>query len=397
MQPMNVSPKRVLHVFRAMNCGGAETAMMNVYREIRNLGVQFDFAVMTQEPAFYDAEISHLGGRILPLPDPKISGIRAFRRALKQTLISAGPFLAVHSHVHHFSGLVLRTAHQSSIPVRVAHSHTVEGEGAKHLKRAAYRWLMKATIRRHATHLLGASLDASVDLFGVAAKRGLQGRILPNGIDLSSYANLDRQRSTARRELGMNSGELLVGHVGRFEPVKNHAFAVRTFYELLQKAPSARLILIGDGPLRSSIEEYVRRLGIEYLVTFMGLCSNVPRALAALDVFLFPSVREGLGLAFVEAQAAGVPCLGSSSLPREADLGIGLAAFQDLDDGPSAWAASAFALAGIPRPDWTRRKEALRNRGYDIRSVAQELAYTYCSTCEAQPTEAMSYAHQGEF
>jgi glycosyltransferase EpsF len=138
-------------------------------------------------------------------------------------------------------------------------------------------------------------------------------------------------------------------------------------------------------------------LGIEGRVKFFGVCSEMPQILAALDVFLFPSVREGLGLAFIEAQAAGVPCLGSSSLPREVDLDIGLAAFQDLDDGPSPWAVSALVMAGNPRPEWTLREKALRARGYDIQSVSKELAGIYGGTTELQTTETKSYAHQGDF
>ncbi len=369
---------RVLHIFRAMNCGGAETAVMNVYRVIRDAGIQFDFAVSTDDPAYYDAEIGRLGGRVLHLPNPKASGAMSYYTALIRLLATAGPFCAVHSHVHSFSGVTLRAASRAGVPVRIAHSHTA-GDPAHSPWRQAYRWTMRTLIRRHATHRVAASAAAFVDLFGSIRTSGASETILPNGIDPTLYTDEKSDREGVCRQLGLPRDCVLVGHVGRFAPVKNHKFLLETYRELARIVPRARLVLVGDGPGRPEIESIVRKQGLGNGVDFLGLRPDVPRILSALDLFLFPSLWEGLGLAVVEAQASGTPCLASAPVPREADLGLGLVAFQDLGQGPHVWAEAAAGLLNCRRPVWVERHRALRRHGYDVGDVARSLIRIYCA------------------
>src|ERR1035437_2659842 len=148
------APGRVIHVVGEMNCGGAETVIMNAYRALCPRGTQFDFAVLNRDPAYYEAEIEKLGGRIFRLPDPRNVGLIPYYSALKRTIRSEGPFLAVHGHAHYFSGIILRAAARAGVPVRIAHSHT-NRDYSRSLSRRGYRWLMMSLIRRHATHLLG--------------------------------------------------------------------------------------------------------------------------------------------------------------------------------------------------------------------------------------------------
>ena len=373
---------RVIHVLREMNCGGAETVIMNAYRALYSRGTQFDFAVVNREPAYYDTEIGKLGGRIFRLPDPRVFGPISYYSALKRTIRSEGPFLAVHAHAHYFSGIILRAAARAAVPIRIAHSHTSR-DHSHSLSRRGYRWLMMRMVREYATHLLGASQEACNDLFGAeATARGLpQG--VHNAVEPDGFSPLPQDKFLLRRELGLHGNGVLVGHVGRFEEVKNHDFLIRSFVALSHRLSDVRLVLAGDGPLRTRVMQQASATGLQGRIDFLGIVPHIPRLLAALDLFLFPSRWEGLGLALVEAQAAGIPCLVSDRVPREADIGLGLTVFRSLEDGPAAWAEASAELIGASRPEWPDRFKALRAGGYDIDSLAKAFSLIYSGVATA--------------
>jgi glycosyltransferase involved in cell wall biosynthesis len=172
----------------------------------------------------------------------------------------------------------------------------------------------------------------------------------------------------------------LLGHVGRFDQPKNQHFLVEVFVALLRELPIARLVLVGDGPLRSQIEDLIRSKGIEDYVYLLGTRKDVPDILAALDLFLFPSLHEGLGIALVEAQAAGAPCVVADTVPREADINIGLVQFVSLRAGMDRWVYAILNSLEMEIPDWPTRKRSLQIAGYDISHTAHLLQEIY--TCE---------------
>ncbi len=374
-------PIRILHVFHGMNPGGAETLVMNVYRHIDRARVQFDFAVHTDQRSHYDAEIEALGGRIFALPDlsqrPGLSGLRAYAQALSRVLHEHGPFAGVHSHVHYFSGVVLRLAEAAGVPSRLAHSHTTHDGETSSLGRKLYCWSMRYLLLRHTTHLLGCSRAACQGLYGRASRLDSRIRVLPNAIDLLSYSRPSDDRGILRRQLSLPVDAPLIGHVGRFTPVKNHRLLIDAFAALLVESPDARLVLVGDGPLRSDVEVSIREKDIERRVHLLGIRSDVPAILSALDVFVFPSLYEGLGMALIEAQAAGVPCVVSNAVPAEADLNLGLVRFLNPQAGVGEWARCILSARTARRLSWADRQRALQSSGYDVRSLAQEMERVY--------------------
>jgi glycosyltransferase involved in cell wall biosynthesis len=242
---------------------------------------------------------------------------------------------------------------------------------------------MMRLVREHATHLLGASQEACNDLFGAeATARGLP-QVVHNAVDPGRFRSLPADKFLLRRQLGLDGGGVLVGHVGRFEEVKNHDFLLRSFAALSRRFPDVRLVLAGDGPLRTRVMRQASATGLRDRVDFLGVVPHIPRLLAALDLFLFPSRWEGLGLALVEAQAAGIPCLVSDRVPREADIGLGLTVFRSLEDGPAAWADASAGLIGALPPLWPDRLKALRAGGYDIDSLARALSLVYSGAVPA--------------
>ncbi len=331
-------PVRILHVVGGMDRGGAETWLMHVLRQIDRTKFQMDFLVHTDRPCAYDEELKALGSKLVVCRHP--SQPLRYSRNLLRILREEGPYDVVHSHVHKFSGLVLGIAKLAAVPVRIAHSHTAihykkSGERAA---RRVYRKTSEYLIRRYSTARVGASGLAVDSLFGTGWRQDRSASILHCGIDFNPFRTAT-DPFDVRRELGLNSNDFVVGHVGRFINEKHHCFLLKIHAELLRLNPLARLLLVGHGPLETSIRQMAQELGIADYVRFAGLRGDVPRLmLGAMDVFVLPSLHEGLPLVALEAQAAGLPTLLSAEVTREADGGCGLVEFVSLLESPEEWA-----------------------------------------------------------
>lgn len=370
-------PIRILHVFRAMNRGGAETLVMNIYRHLDRSKIQFDFAVETDEECHYNEEIRSLGGRIIPHPSPSKCGILSYGKALVKTLNQYGPYVGVHSHVHYFSGYVLRISRKAGVPIRIAHSHTTHDGRVDSLNREIYRWIMQKLIYRNATHMLGCSQDACKSLFGLNCFNDSRVEVLPNAIDLTPYAMLPTNRRILREKLDLPIDVPLIGHVGRFNEVKNHRFLIEVFSELHQELPNTHLVLVGDGFLRKEMEMIVERKGLKEFVHFLGIREDIPEIMGALDIFLFTSLYEGLGIVLIEAQAAGIPCISADTVPIEADIGAGLVEFLSLNEPIKKWVNIIINKFEAVSLNWDVRKNYLRKAGYDIKDTTMRLEKLY--------------------
>jgi glycosyltransferase involved in cell wall biosynthesis len=368
---------RVLQVVGAMNRGGAEVFIMNMFREIRRYGIEFDFAVNTTGPGEFDDEIRALGGRILAHPNPGEAGFRLYGKALRRTLEHYGPFDAVHSHVRLFSGWVLRVAANAGVPVRIAHGHSVADGQPRSLKRQAYALCMRWLLRRNGTHLFGCSRAVCEAVYGTMCWKDPRVRVVPNAIRIEEYTGSLDGRKSLCDDLNIPLRSLLIGHVGNFREPKNHSFLLDLFTALSAKRPDARLILVGDGPLRPAVEAEVLARKLVSNVHFLGTRRDVPRLLGSLDVVVLPSLWEGIPVSIIEAQACGTPCVVSDVVPLEVDVGLGLVHFTSLSSGIASWIQAVLAQEGRQRPSWISRRKALEDSGYDIRRVARRLAQAY--------------------
>ena len=334
-------PIRILHVVGGMNAGGIETWLINVLRSIDRSRFQIDFLVHTDQPCFYDEEIRRLGSRVIPcLNLSPWQYSRDFSKILEQE----EPYDVVHAHVHHFSGLVLKLAAHAGVPIRISHSHTNTSGVKLKLARKLYLGVMNSWIRRYSTVGLAASCQAAEDLFGSNWQQDSRYQILFCGIDITPFQeNLDRL--TIRAELGIEPDTLVIGHVGRLEAPKNHQFLIEIAAEVAKQQPNLRLLLVGEGSLRPQLEQKVRELGLEDRTIFTGGRSDVSRLMmGAMDVFVMPSLYEGLGLALVEAQAARLPCIVADVIPTEADLVGDLICRLPLSTAPAIWAQTILEM-----------------------------------------------------
>ena len=330
-------PIRILHVVGGMNRGGIETWLMHVLRHIDRKRFAMDFLVHTSETCILDSEIEALGAKIIHCPHP--NGSFVYTAHLRTAINRAGGYDVIHSHVHHYSGVVLRTARKAGVGTRIAHSHidTACVDAAAGFLRRGYLGLTWCWISKSATCKLAASRLAGESLYGGSAT-GNGWKILPYGIDLRPFhERIDR--SEVRREFNIPPGAFVVGHAGRFVEQKNHAFVVRIAAELALRNPNVYFLMIGEGPLRSSIEHQVAAAGLTNRFRFTGVRPDVPRLMSgAMDAFLFPSLNEGLGLVLVEGQAAGLPCFYSDVVPEEADIVRALVHRLSLGQPASEWA-----------------------------------------------------------
>lgn len=343
-------PIRILHVVGGMERGGVETWLMHILRNIDRNRFQMDFLVHTSRPCAYDNEIRSLGSRIIPCLYPQRPLQYAYH--FKQILHQYGPYDVVHSHVHYFSGYVLRIARQAGISVCIAHSHndaTAIEKKAK-LHRRIYFALTKHWINRYASLGLACSRQAATHLFGSSWATNSQRQILYFGIDLAPFQE-QIDPAIVRAEYGIPPNSFVIGHAGRFVTQKNHKFLLEVAKAVFQREPNAYLLLLGEGALRPDIEHDVTSQGLTDRVIFAGSRPDVHRIMkGAMDVFLFPSLFEGLGLVLVEAQAAGVPCIVSDVVPEEADIIKPMVQRLSLSQPISAWAEAVLAQRDVEPP-----------------------------------------------
>jgi len=317
---------KVLHVVTYMGRGGLETMIMNYYRKIDRDKVQFDFLVHREFEADYEKEISELGGNIYRVP-----GLNPFSPAYYRALdcfFAKHEYDVVHSHLDCLSAYPLRSAKKHGVRVRIAHAHNTRQDW--NLK-YPIKILSKCWIPYYATHLFACGEEAGKWMFG---KHPFT--IVNNAIDARCFRYSPEREISIKERLGVR-GRFVLGHVGRFSPQKNHDFLIDVFQAVLAECSDAVLLLIGTGDGQYSIEEKVAGLGILDKVRFLGNRDDVADLLQAMDIFVFPSLYEGLSVAAVEAQASGVPCVMSDQVPAECKVCSNVE-FISLKESVSVWA-----------------------------------------------------------
>lgn len=319
---------KILHFFNRMDMGGAETFVINLYREINREKFQFDFIVTDSTKGYYDDEIKKLGGTIYVIPHPK-NGLLKYIRAVESVLIDSGCDV-VHSHTHMFSGINLYIAKKSRVGNRIAHSHTYSVQKESKIRRL-YRLIMKKLIHNCAVFKLSCSKEAGNDLF-----LNNEFEIINNGIQLDRFIKKNKSKKEYKIDLGISSSTYVVGHVGAFRKEKNHNLLLKIFASYNKDNSDSILLLVGAGEKEEEIKTLAKSLGIEKKIIFAGVTNEVENLLHAMDIFVFPSLYEGLGMAIIEAQASNLPCVVSDKVPRSVNL-TGHVTFLSLNDELGKW------------------------------------------------------------
>ncbi|WP_173821801.1 glycosyltransferase family 1 protein [Dorea formicigenerans] len=358
------SPIRVLQVVTHMNRGGLETMLMNYYRHIDREKVQFDFLTHRDYDGDYGKEIKSLGGKIyhLPVLNP-FSG--SYKKALNEFFNKHHEYKIVHVHQDCMSSVILEVAKKQGVPVRIAHSHSSNQD--KNIK-YPIKLYYKAKISKYATNLMACGEAAGKWMFG-----GMSFTVLNNAIDTSAYKYNPEIHNEQRSKYGINNKEILIGHIGRFSPPKNHTFLIDIFNSVQKEIP-AKLMLVGEGKLKNQIEKKVQDLGIADKVIFTGLRTDVENLLQAMDLFLFPSLYEGLPVTMIEAQASGLPCLISDKVSMECKVTSNV---QQIPLSSSLEEWTEMVIKKVKKNERCSDISKIKDAGFDIEENARWLQKYY--------------------
>lgn len=348
-----------------MNTGGAETFLMKLYRSIDRTKYQFDFAVNISNEGFYDNEINSLGGKIYHFPS-KSESLWGFVKGIKKIVQENHYNYVLRITSNGMGFLDLAIAKIAGAKVCIARSsNSSDGNGIKSL---IAHFVGKLLLKRFVDVELAPSKEAAAYTFG--RRDVLSGKvlILPNGLDLEYYKYNEKKRDDIRKEFSISQDCFVLGHVGRFNEQKNHVFLIDVFYEFQKNNPNSILLLVGDGLLKQKIKQKCDSLGFSDKVIFTGIRSDLPALYSAMDVFLFPSLYEGMPNAVIEAQACGLSCIISNTITKDAAL-YGKVKYLPLNGCLQNW------IDSINKKDEIKRLETsklLKEKGYDIKDVVKK-------------------------
>lgn len=376
-------PVRVLQIVGRMDRGGIETMIMNLYRNIDRSKVQFDFLAHYGREAVYNNEIRALGGRIYEMPalrdETHVYYWRAFKyiSALRRFFKEHQEYAVLHGHMTNTASIYMPIAKKCGVSCRIAHSHSTKGKAGL---LGVVTDILQKPIYKYATDWFACSKAAADWFFPRAAVEAGKVTIVPNAVDAKKFRFDPSTRERMRRTLGIE-GKLVIGCVGRFRPEKNQAFLLGVLREILKSEPEAVLMFAGNGPEQETVKARAREMGLVDKVWFLGMRTDIPDVLQAMDVFTLPSLWEGLPVAGIEAQASGLRCIVSTGVTEEMNV-IGMVEYLPLDGPLEKWAEALVKAAGAPRHD---TYEQLKAAGYDVHATAQWLQEFYLTHASTRP------------
>ena len=361
-------PIRVLQIIGLSCGGGVEAVIMNYYRHIDKSKVQFDFVVHKNPLQSFADEAKSMGAKVYEVT-PYTQNIIKFTYEIYR-IIKEGNYKIVHSNMNSLSGFPLLAAYFAGANVRILHNHTTD------TKEEGFRTTIKRMLRPFAkvfaNQCWACSKLAGVWMYGKGAVKNNKVTIINNAIDLDKFAFNQEKRDELRKELGLE-GKFVIGHVGRFMKQKNHEFLIDIFAEVVKQKENAVLLLVGEGQLMGLIKNKVNDLNLTDKVIFLGVRSDVADLYNVMDVFVFPSFYEGLGMVAVEAQVNGLPVIASTEVPEEAKVNENII-FVDLGIVSEVWADKTLAISDEMRE---RNNKSVITSGFDIRVESKKLESLY--------------------
>ncbi len=350
--------------------GGIQSMVLAIYQHIDRSRVQIDFVIHQDYAPSFVSFVKELGSKVYQAPQFKQAGPLAYIRWWRKFFKKHPEYKIVHGHMEAYMSLYLLLAKYYG-RLTIGHGHALTPKRsfvARMINTVALfplRWV--------ADYHFACSVTAGEYLFGKQTVKKPSFHVIPNARDTKLFAYNPDTRQQMREKLGLTDC-FVVGHIGRLMEVKNHSFLLKIFAEIYKKNTQARLLLVGDGPLKEQLLAQTKQLGVESAVIFADNVANPQDYYQAMDVFVFPSLYEGLGMALIEAQIGGLPCVFSDNLPVEVDLQAGLCYRVSLTEPPEKWADVILAQGGTERI--SRAKEAA-DKGFEIAVIAKQLEKFY--------------------
>lgn len=363
------NPIRIAQIIGKWVGGGVEAVIMNYYRNIDKSKIQFDFICDSDSTNIPYEEIESLGGKVMLVP-PYQKPIK-YHKELKR-ILKENKYEIVHSHISTMSLFSLFAAKCAGVKVRIAHSHSTTNKAE--WKKNLMKQVLKHFSRVFATHYMCCSELAGRWLFGNKVYDKGQVYLLNNAIDLDKFKYNEEVRKEKRKELGIKDDTLVIGHIGRFVQQKNHTFLIDIFYEIIKKNEKAIFLLAGQGPLLDEIKERVKSLNLNDCVQFLGQRNDASELYQAFDIFLLPSLYEGLPVVGIEAQASGLLCIFSDDMTKETKV-LDSTFFMSLNNTALEWAEKMLeSYRNFKRVD--TRKE-ISDNNFNIKEESTKLENYY--------------------
>ena len=361
---------RILHILHSMDRGGAENALMNYYRHINRDEMQFDFLLTSPDHCQFEDEILAMGGRMYRIPRMTKSKPFEYLAAINTFFKEHKEYKIVHSHTSSKSVFPLFFAKIHGVKVRISHSHNTKSEAGLNGK---IRDFLKKPLLYVANNYFACGEESGRWLYGDRLFNQGKVRVIPNVIEGRHFEYDEVKRKEMRRIMGVSDETVVIGCTARFNIQKNHSFLLDVFTDYYKKNAESRLLLIGDGDLRESLESKAKRLGIYDKIIFTGVVPNVADYEQAMDIFAMTSLYEGLPLSVVEAQIAGLPCLVTDVVTKEVDL-TGLVSFLSIRNGCDIWVCEIEKQRNRKRRGYLQE---IIKAGYDAETSAKSLQQYY--------------------
>ena len=362
-------PIRVAQIMGKWFGGGVEAVVMNYYRNINRNKIQFDFICDSDSTDIPYDEIKKLGGRVILIPP--YQKLFKYHRMLKKVL-KEGNYKIVHSHINTLSVFSLWAAKRAKVPIRIAHSHSTTNRKEK--KKNLLKQILRPFSKLFATNYMCCSELSGRWLFGNKEYDKGKVYLLNNAIDLDKFKYDEKLRNKKRIELNIKDDTLVIGHVGRFVEQKNHRYLIDIFNEIHKKNNNSLLLLAGQGPLMDEMMNKVHNLGLDDYVKFLGQRKDANELYQAFDLFLLPSLYEGLPVVGIEAQATGNLCFLSDSMTNETKI-LDSTKFMSLSDSPLQWTNNI--LNDLKKYKKHDTKEEVSKYGFNIKKEAIKLESKY--------------------
>ncbi len=361
-------PKRILHVVTNLAIGsGVMSVLMNYYRNINLDKIQFDFLYFIEKDFNYKDEILRLGGKVYFIEKPSMRTYHKYRNFFKE---KASSYNVIHLHAAFLNSIILPLAKKNGIRHLITHAHATQYSDKK--ISTLRNKLLCLPINRIANWHFACSIAAGEFLYGKQFLNNESSVVINNAIDCKKFKFSERVRNNIRRELNLEN-KLVIGHIGRFAKQKNHNFLIDVYRKIVTQRRDTILLLIGDGPLFAEIKEKVKKLNLKDSVIFLGRRNNIHELLQAMDIFVLPSLFEGLPLVAVEAQASGLPIIMSDNITKE--IGLTNYKYISLKETPKHWADEILSMD--ISSDRKRLNDIVIERGFDIRREAHKLEKLY--------------------
>lgn len=361
---------KILHVVPELGYGGVERVVQNYYQQINHSKYVFDF-VTHGNVENYHQEILEQGSEIYYLKTVGMMGLHGYKKQIKEQ-IDLQQYDIVHIHTGHVVGLYAYLYKCCGAKKVICHAHVT---ACSNSKQKCLMPLFRCMATLVSDELIACGRDAGRYCFGKS-----NFYLLPNGLRFETYNKVNQEDiRRIKKSFGIDKGTFVIGHVGRFSKEKNHSFLAKIIHDYVKNNKNVKFILVGDGPDRETIENIIQANGDQEYVIFTGIRNDVNVLMKLFDVFLLPSLSEGLPVVGIEAQAAGTPCLFSKTIDKAVCIYKDSCEFIPINKGTKVWIEAINRSRNCSRNSTVNIYNALCENGYEISSAVCKLEAIYGS------------------